>query len=322
MMRSIYAATVLMLLSSAVLGAPTASLDPAVFLQNGQDAQTLNAEFANLKASDRCNDGELACINNSVATCSKSNWQLVPCSGTSNSCFALPSTTEEGTVLTCTTNNTALSLISATGATGGIAVKSTNTTIDFPTDCDSDDSTSNSTESASASASAETSQTHKHSHETHSASITSAASSSTAASTDSTATGEVTITVTVVPTSTSPSETFTLDPSAASSLLSSLATDPNVSITTIFPSSVSSAAPSAKVTSTARSQSVASSSNGSTASSKVVGVTSSSSASSASLPVIVRASTITLAPLITANARAVSASTSAAVDGGYYGGYQ
>ena len=54
-MHFTYAIASALFFISGVLGAPTASLDPAVFLQNGQDAQILNAEFAKLKPSDKCN---------------------------------------------------------------------------------------------------------------------------------------------------------------------------------------------------------------------------------------------------------------------------
>ena len=41
-------------LGSAVLSAPTGSLDADTFLQNGQDAQILNTEFLSLNANDTC----------------------------------------------------------------------------------------------------------------------------------------------------------------------------------------------------------------------------------------------------------------------------
>ena len=89
-------------------------LDASVFLQNGKDAQALNAVFANLSASDSCNgmywtflsrmyltlpleDGEMACVSNSLAHCVNATWQLEACSK-SLSCFALPSVREQGIV--------------------------------------------------------------------------------------------------------------------------------------------------------------------------------------------------------------------------------
>ena len=54
-MRFAYAAFALLLFGQVALCAPTGALDADVFLQNGKDAQALNAKFPTLKASDSCN---------------------------------------------------------------------------------------------------------------------------------------------------------------------------------------------------------------------------------------------------------------------------
>ncbi|KAF9450212.1 hypothetical protein P691DRAFT_726450 [Macrolepiota fuliginosa MF-IS2] len=112
----------------AVYAAPT-SLDAATLLQNGQEAQTQNGVFRNLKASDPCEDGQVACIGKSIAKCQGTTWETNrgQCSR-SQSCFVLPSVSRNGTAITCTSQKSALNLISATGATGGIFGNSSNST--------------------------------------------------------------------------------------------------------------------------------------------------------------------------------------------------
>ncbi|KAL1943869.1 hypothetical protein VTO73DRAFT_3687 [Trametes versicolor] len=253
------------LAASAVLCAPTVSLDAATFLQNGMEAQILNAEFASLNASASCDSGEMACIGASVAHCVNSTWTQEACPK-SLSCFALPSVREEGTVLSCTTNTTAFSVINASGATGGVAVKSTNGTVDFPMDCDDDDEEDAGDAQSSVVSTASATGTHTRNSVSHTASVsatgTVAASSFTSvpsSTAESSNSGPVTVTVTVVPTSFSTefSETTTLNPSQASSFLSSIATDTNFSIETTIRGAAPTA--SASVTSDAASSSAFSS---------------------------------------------------------------
>ncbi|KAI0371315.1 hypothetical protein BV20DRAFT_1043331 [Pilatotrama ljubarskyi] len=236
-----------LLVATAVSCAPMPSLDANVFLQNGKDAQILNAEFAKLNASESCNAGEMACIGASVAHCMNGTWNEDLCPK-SLFCFALPSVREEGTVLSCTSNATALAVINASGVTGGIASNSTDESVDFPMDCDDNDEEDEGdagSTATSATQSATAAGTHASSVKTTSASASitatrTAASSSAAASASDTdvATGPVvTTTVTVAPTSFSTefAETTTLDASQASSFLSSIATDTNFSILTTIP---------------------------------------------------------------------------------------
>ncbi|TFK41509.1 hypothetical protein BDQ12DRAFT_710592 [Crucibulum laeve] len=110
------------LASTFVHAAPTA-LDAATLLRNGQTAQQLNTQFSSLKITDACNAGEQACVEGSIATCTDGKWDTSKgrCAK-SQECFAIPSVSKEGTNLTCTSEKSALSIITASGAKGGIAV--------------------------------------------------------------------------------------------------------------------------------------------------------------------------------------------------------
>ncbi|KAI0765261.1 hypothetical protein C8Q74DRAFT_1040174 [Fomes fomentarius] len=322
-MRAFFATLVALLLGQISRCAPAGSLDADVFLQNGKDAQALNAEFQTLKASDACDDGQMACIKDSIAHCANATWQLDACPKTL-SCFALPSVREQGTIISCTSNATALSVINASGATGGIASNSTKNSVDLPMDCDGDDesddtndnddddkdnSSSSVTVSISATASDNSTRSRKSSHSATST-ISESVSRPSATSSDKDEDSKVTVTVTVIPTATLPSETFTLDPSAASSFLSSIATVSGVYITTIHGSAPSAAS----ITSIASASSVSSLSN------NQVGIASSPSSS---LPAIVVGPplTITLLSGLAQPTTAAAASATAATDAGYGAGY-
>ncbi|KAI0079860.1 hypothetical protein K474DRAFT_1639074 [Panus rudis PR-1116 ss-1] len=89
-------------------------------LQNGQDAQKLNAQFASLTADSQCNDGDNACLSDgSFAQCVGGKFISTPCSG-GTQCFALPLVNKAGTSIACTTQGDAEARIAATGATGGV----------------------------------------------------------------------------------------------------------------------------------------------------------------------------------------------------------
>ncbi|KAH8918444.1 hypothetical protein BT69DRAFT_1338150 [Atractiella rhizophila] len=88
-------------------------------LANGQEAQKLNRDFAELSASDACNTGDLACIDGKFAQCGNGKWLLTQCpSGLS--CQVLPLVNKAGTSITCDTQEDAERRIAATGATGGL----------------------------------------------------------------------------------------------------------------------------------------------------------------------------------------------------------
>jgi hypothetical protein len=88
-------------------------------LQNGKDAQKLNAQFATLSASSSCTEGQNACVNGGFAQCVGGKFAITQCAATTT-CAALPLVNSPGTSITCTTPADATSRIAATGATGGI----------------------------------------------------------------------------------------------------------------------------------------------------------------------------------------------------------
>jgi len=118
----------------AALGAPTRrALDAATLLQNAQDAQILNTEFQSLSQDAACNSGQTACVNSSMAVCQFGSWKLSPCPNT-HQCYAVPSMTSNGTVLMCTSEQTALSMINSAGAQGNVtASDNSNSTLPLPT---------------------------------------------------------------------------------------------------------------------------------------------------------------------------------------------
>ncbi|KAG7440115.1 uncharacterized protein BT62DRAFT_938317 [Guyanagaster necrorhizus] len=147
--------------------------------------------LSSLNASALLANGQAAHVNDTCSTTlaqcgDNSQWTTSPCSGSAQ-CFALPSVRENGTFIQCTSEMDAVSIIDATGTTGGI----------FGTDADTSDSTTSS-----------------------------ANSTDTTSGTDS-GSGIVTVTITLTPTatvfvSTEVPVTTTLSPDEASSLLASL----------------------------------------------------------------------------------------------------
>jgi len=111
-------------LSLALLAAAGPIDKRAAFsLDNGHDAQALNAKFAGLSASSPCTAGENACVNGAFAQCVNGNFVLAPCAG-GLTCVALPLVNSRGTSITCDTEADALTRISNSGATGGLAGRS------------------------------------------------------------------------------------------------------------------------------------------------------------------------------------------------------
>ena len=110
-----FAIAVLGSLITLVRSAPTAALDAATLLQNGQEAQQLNSIFQNLTATDPCSGkativarkfslsnkiaGQVACVQNSISTCANGTWDTSKgrCANTQN-CFAIPSVRAGGVV--------------------------------------------------------------------------------------------------------------------------------------------------------------------------------------------------------------------------------
>jgi len=83
-------------------------------LQNGKDAQALNAKFVGLTKDSSCTAGENACIGDDFAQCVDGKFVTTPCVGAT--CAALPLVNSAGTSITCTDKTQALQRIQATGA--------------------------------------------------------------------------------------------------------------------------------------------------------------------------------------------------------------
>jgi len=88
-------------------------------LQNGRDAQGLNAQFATLTANSSCTDGQNACVSGAFAQCIGGKFVTTPCAA-SLVCAALPLVNSPGTSVTCTTEEDAITRIGNTGAQGGL----------------------------------------------------------------------------------------------------------------------------------------------------------------------------------------------------------
>ncbi|KAG6910043.1 hypothetical protein DXG01_013767 [Tephrocybe rancida] len=106
--------------TSAASDAVSSPASSNFHLQNGKDAQALNAKFTNLNASAACTTGDLACINGAFAQCDNGKFVITSCGPSPLTCAALPLVNKAGTSITCTTEADAAARIAATGATGGI----------------------------------------------------------------------------------------------------------------------------------------------------------------------------------------------------------
>lgn len=113
----------LLTLVLAAVASPMVERRAAFTLQNGKDAQALNAKFATLSAASSCTSGENACINGAFAQCSNGRFVTMPCAG-GLTCVALPLVNSAGTSITCDTEADAAARIANTGATGGISGRS------------------------------------------------------------------------------------------------------------------------------------------------------------------------------------------------------
>ncbi|KAL5519186.1 hypothetical protein ACEPAH_869 [Sanghuangporus vaninii] len=103
-------------------GAPSSDASSGNFLlQNGLDAQKLNAQFQTLSQNSSCDEGETACVGTSFALCANGAFQLMDCGeAAGNTCAALPLVNKAGTTVTCVQQDQALQRIADTGATGGL----------------------------------------------------------------------------------------------------------------------------------------------------------------------------------------------------------
>ena len=109
-------------------------------LQNGKDAQKLNAQFSTLTPNSSCTgqcsrfsiagyrrffffisvtDGQNGCVSGGFAQCVNGKFAITQCSSPLI-CAALPLVNSPGTSITCTTQQDALTRIANTGAQGGL----------------------------------------------------------------------------------------------------------------------------------------------------------------------------------------------------------
>ncbi|KAF9648883.1 proline-rich protein [Thelephora ganbajun] len=88
-------------------------------LQNGKDAQKLNAHFTTLTANSSCTDGQIGCVSGGFAQCVGGKFVITQC-GATLTCAALPLVNSRGTSITCTTKEDAITRIANTGAQGGL----------------------------------------------------------------------------------------------------------------------------------------------------------------------------------------------------------
>jgi len=107
-------------MSATSATAPTATSPSSGFLlANGQAAQQLNAQYANLTPDSPCTEGENACVTGQFAQCVGGKFVLTPCAPTL-SCYSLPLLLKPGTSNACDTEADAEQRIANTGATGGL----------------------------------------------------------------------------------------------------------------------------------------------------------------------------------------------------------
>ncbi|KAH9857145.1 hypothetical protein C2E23DRAFT_881619 [Lenzites betulinus] len=118
-MRFFSFAIVISSLAVFVAAGPLASKRSSFTLQNGKDAQKLNAKFSSLSASSKCTSGENACIRGAFAQCVNGKFVTTPCAG-GLTCVALPLVNSPGTSITCDTEKDAADRIARTGASGGL----------------------------------------------------------------------------------------------------------------------------------------------------------------------------------------------------------
>ncbi|KIK08157.1 hypothetical protein K443DRAFT_672638 [Laccaria amethystina LaAM-08-1] len=132
---------------------PSPAAAPDFLKQNGLDAQKLNSQFASMKPTDSCQDGQMACVTSAFAQCVGGKWSLSTCSS-GLACYALPLVNKPGTSLVCDTPMDAAARFAATGVDGGVTgtvppAQGNNSTsaptpsgVDDPVDDDCDDDTS------------------------------------------------------------------------------------------------------------------------------------------------------------------------------------
>ncbi|KAH9901413.1 Polyadenylate-binding protein/Hyperplastic disc protein [Cubamyces lactineus] len=95
-MRFFSVASLPVSLAALAAAGPIADKRSSSVLQNGKDAQRLNAKFASLNPSSSCTVGEVACVQGAFAQCVDGGFKTTPCSG-GLTCVALPLVDSPGT---------------------------------------------------------------------------------------------------------------------------------------------------------------------------------------------------------------------------------
>ena len=85
-----------LLLALVASASPMAERRAAFTLQNGKDAQALNAKFLTLSGATPCQAGQSACIQGAFSQCVNGQFVGFPCSG-GLTCVALPLVNSAGT---------------------------------------------------------------------------------------------------------------------------------------------------------------------------------------------------------------------------------
>lgn len=75
-----------------------------LLLQNGEDAESLNAKFKTLSLTSPCTPDEVVCVNDQLARCAQGYLKLIPCNA-GLVCRALPKTDSLGTTIGCVAEN-------------------------------------------------------------------------------------------------------------------------------------------------------------------------------------------------------------------------
>ena len=114
-------AFVLFALFTLISGAPITSNKSKGLQLNGEIAQKLNSQFADIKKDDPCTDGLAGCVESRLAICEKGKWVLdAACSVNGTTCLFLPSLRTPGTIRSCSSIPDALKFFEETGVKGGV----------------------------------------------------------------------------------------------------------------------------------------------------------------------------------------------------------
>ncbi|CEL53034.1 hypothetical protein RSOLAG1IB_06102 [Rhizoctonia solani AG-1 IB] len=98
--------------------APATGGGNAVLAQNAADAQALNRKFKELTFTDRCVDGDEACVGDGPVICTLGAWRRQLCREPNTRCRAVPRMQTNGTAIGCYTQADLKARFSSTGQPG------------------------------------------------------------------------------------------------------------------------------------------------------------------------------------------------------------